>query len=80
MSEQEQAPSPVEALVNGLRKAVAGDFARGEVEWVDANIVRLLLTRYCEATAPDEQILPDPSAWCRWCGVHRSPGGPCSCG
>ena len=36
-----RSPSPGEALVKGLRKAVGP-----EVEWIDANIVRLLLDRY----------------------------------
>lgn len=39
-----------QALVDGLRKAVADD----ETEWVDANIVRLLLDRYDGAATRDD--------------------------
>jgi hypothetical protein len=43
-------PGREQTLVNGLRKAVADD----QTEWVDANIVRLLLDRYDGATTTDD--------------------------
>lgn len=41
MPESGREATPVEVLVKGLRKVVGP-----EVEWIDANIVRLLLDRY----------------------------------
>ena len=35
-------PEPVQALIMGLRKCVKSD----ETEWVDANIIRMLLGNY----------------------------------
>jgi hypothetical protein len=46
--------SPAEVLVKGLRKAVKDD----RTEWVDANIVRLLLDRY---DSPHEEDDDDES-------------------
>lgn len=43
-------PSPAEVLVKGLRKAVKDD----RTEWVDANIVRLLLDRYDNPKGDDD--------------------------
>lgn len=43
-----------QSLVKGLRKAVADP----EVEWLDANIARLLLGRYDEAASDDGSHAP----------------------
>ena len=46
MTPRSPSRTPVDALTRGLYKAVADP----EVEWVDANIIRLLLDRYDAAT------------------------------
>lgn len=66
--------APVEALLKGLRKAVADS----ETEWIDANVVRLLLGRYDNHDAVVAEAFADAGRET----THRwTPDKPCpSCG